>query len=124
VVVAEDDVEMRRMLAEALQEEGYEVTEIKDGGALRRFIENAGKVPPYPAADLLISDIRMPGYTGLEVLQALRMFDWALPVILITAFGDEKTHEEALRLGAEKVYNKPFDLEQFVSEVRNRLPVA
>ena len=124
VVVAEDDAEMRRMLGETLREEGYDATEIQDGRTLRNFISVAGVDSRRPAADLLISDIRMPGCTGLEVLQALRGFDWALPVILITAFGDEETHEEALRLGARKVFDKPFDLEALVAEVREVLPAG
>jgi DNA-binding response OmpR family regulator len=49
--------------------------------------------------------------TGLDVLTELRWDDWAIPVILITAFGDEDTHAEGERLGAAAVFNKPFDID-------------
>jgi DNA-binding NtrC family response regulator len=61
--------------------------------------------------DVLVSDVRMPGLGGLDVLRGLRHCEWANPVILITAFGDEATHLEAVRLGAAAVLDKPFDVD-------------
>jgi DNA-binding NtrC family response regulator len=61
--------------------------------------------------DLVISDERMPGMAGLEVLDALRRAGWPTPFILITGFGDQATHASARRLGASAVFDKPFDLD-------------
>lgn len=121
VLVAEDDPDSRQLVVEALREEGYQVIEVQDGRQLSRCLSDMkGKLCPRP--DLVISDIRMPGHTGLDVLAALRESDWAMPVILITAFGDQETHEEAHRLGAATVLNKPFDLEDMVDAVRSIVP--
>jgi len=125
VLLAEDDGEMCRLLADALRLEGYEVTETFDGlelldliDALRLEVLDDYLLP----VDLIISDIRMPWVSGLEVLRELRQRDRATPVILITAFGDEQTHAEARRLGACAVLDKPFDLDQFRDLVRQHLP--
>ena len=64
----------------------------------------------------------MPGLAGLDVLRTLRGSDLAMPVILITAFGDHKTHEEARRLGAAVILDKPFELPDFENYVRDILP--
>ncbi len=112
VLLAEDDDEMRRLLASALRRDGFEVIEIEDGVELFNYIglvwmNDRTQTPP----DLVISDVRMPGFTGLEILDLLYQADSGLPVILITAFGDEETHARARALGARAVFDKPFDLD-------------
>ncbi|MCU0620491.1 MAG: response regulator [Gemmatimonadales bacterium] len=69
--------------------------------------------------DIVVSDIRMPGKTGLELLAGLRRADWATPVILITGFGDRHTLAEAQRLGAAAVFDKPFDVDDLRTAVLN-----
>jgi len=64
----------------------------------------------------------LPGFTGLELLAELRKSDWAFPVVLITAFGDETLHLEGKRLGAAMVLDKPFDIEELVVAVRLLVP--
>ncbi len=64
----------------------------------------------------------MPGWNGLAVLQHLRREDWAMPFIVITAFGDEDTHQEASRLGAAAVFDKPFDVDDLRTAVFNIVP--
>lgn len=111
VIVAEDHLEMRALISDMLRLEGYEVTEARDGAALLDLIVETlhpSEDPQIP--DLIITDIWMPGCTGLEVLARLRRFDWATRVIVITAFGDEVAHAEARRLGAALVLDKPFEL--------------
>src|SRR4051794_6727844 len=89
VFLAEDDVEMRRMVAAALRHDGHQVLEADTGEGLllevtRAFL-NQG---PRNAESVVISDVRMPGRDGLSVLRELRGHDWCPPVIMITAFGD------------------------------------
>ena len=68
------------------------------------------------AIDLIVTDIRMPGQTGLSIVEGLRNGSkpgsWRIPVMLMTAFGDAETHAEAKRLGAV-IFDKPFDLDDF-----------
>ena len=70
----------------------------------------------------MISDIKMPGLSGLDLLDTLRRSDWAMPVILITAFGDRETHDEAIRLGAVRVFDKPFELDDLVETALRIVP--
>ena len=123
ILVADDDPEMREMLAEELRASGYEVLLAKDGGQLREMLHGKGIKRIDPEPDLIVSDIRMPGKSGLEVLEALRTSNWAMPVVLITAFGTPETHAEAKRLGANVILDKPFDLDDLVAAVRRVVPL-
>lgn len=117
VLLAEDDREMRALLASALRRDGYEVIEAHSGFNL---LEEMGVLLQHGEAapvDLIISDQRMPGFLGLEILSGLRQAGWSLPFILITGFGDRETHEEARRLGATAVFDKPFDLDELRAAV-------
>jgi DNA-binding NtrC family response regulator len=112
---------MREMIAQVLRRDGYDVIEARDGFQLLQYL--ATHTPAAEdAVDLVISDIRMPGKTGLDVLAGLRFADPATPVVLITGFGDLRTHLEAKRLGAAAVLDKPFDLQQLRSVIVNLLP--
>jgi len=63
--------------------------------------------------DLIVSDIRMPGFTGMEILDFVHDNSGFPPIMLITAFGDAKTHAEAESLGVAAMLDKPFDLDVF-----------
>jgi len=121
ILLAEDDPELRRILALVLRRDGYEVVEARDGLELLRSIASPGMVQGRATNfDLIVSDVRMPLFSGLDGLTYLHECFQKIPVILITAFGDRETHREALRLGARKVFDKPFDvgeLAAYVSEV-------
>lgn len=123
VAVAEDDAAMRQMLVETLVEEGYQVIALDSGVSLLRYLDGTGEAG-YPGPDLVVTDVRMPGVDGLTVLERLRRKDWALPVVIITAFGDEAIHSEAGRLGAAQVLDKPFNMEDLVHAVRAVVPPA
>jgi len=120
VLLVEDDDEMRNLLARYLRRAGYDVTEAHDGiAALVRLGETINR-RGFSTFDLVISDIRMPGPDGLNLVAELRSCDWATPVILITAFGTADTHDKARRLGAE-ILDKPLDLEQLERAVKRLL---
>ena len=112
LLLLEDDPEMRGMLASALRKSGHTVTELRDGHAFLEFLKTADLCGSFlGSADLMISDIRMPGCSGLNILWAARSFNWGVPIILITAFGSPETHAEARSLGAVAVLDKPFDVD-------------
>ena len=90
----------------------HQVVEITDGEGLLAQLTLAEPV------DLVISDIRMPGKSGLEVLDSLRDQECLPAVILMTAFGCEVTRAEATRLGARAVLSKPFGLGELRGAVR------
>ena len=124
IVIADDDEEMRRVLADAFRGEGYATREVSDGSALAAYIETGRLDDEEVAAELILSDIRMPGCSGLEALALLRARDWEIRVVLMTAFGDPHTHREAARLGANATLDKPFELEEILAIVRRMLPIG
>jgi response regulator RpfG family c-di-GMP phosphodiesterase len=71
--------------------------------------------------DLIVSDIRMPGVTGLEVLEGIHEAEWFVPMILITAFGNEEVHRQAEELGAAGMFDKPFDINDLITRIRQVL---
>jgi CheY-like chemotaxis protein len=121
VMIADDDPEMRSMLASALRRDGYDVVEATGGAALlEEWSMLLFRGEPFPA-DVIVSDERMPGMPGLEILAGLRSARWPTPFILITGFGDEAIHERANRLGATAVFDKPFDLGLLRDTIRSAL---
>lgn len=119
VLLAEDDFEMRRMIARALRSSGYQVIEARNGPEMLDVLASELLHPSgQPPVDLIISDFHMPGVTGLSVLSGLRDSDWRIPFILITAFGGPEVSARALRDGASAFFDKPFDLEALRQKVR------
>ncbi len=115
VLIAEDDEEMRRLLCEAFVFEGYRVAAVGSGLELFDTLRRSRDTGMEPA--IVVSDIRMPGLTGLDVLNRIRGWGCKMPVILITAFGDEETLAVASRMGATAVFNKPFDIDDLRTAV-------
>ena len=119
ILLVDDDAEMRSILEQILSEEGYEVVMAEDGFDL---LDRVGDTwLDAEAFDLVLSDVRMPGCTGLDALEALREDDWSTPVLFMTAFGSRRTHREAERLGAE-ILDKPFELDELLERVRAMVP--
>ncbi len=114
ILVADDDESLRRVLEFRLREAGYEVLTAENGlTALDFFMERP--------VDCLITDLRMPGLTGLELLQRAGAIRSEVPVVVITAYGDMETAVEAMRAGAFDFITKPFNHEQILLTVRKAL---
>jgi DNA-binding response OmpR family regulator len=126
VLLAEDEIEMRGLIARTLRKENCDILEARDGSQLIRLLITHVLVPrgAREPVDLIISDIRMPGANGLDVLAALRRQDAVTPVILITAFGDPEIQLEAYKQGAVMVMNKPFEMEDLRVLVRSLVDPA
>ena len=110
VLIVEDEQNMRRVLRGLLQREGYEVREASDGG-------HALELDAFEAADVVLTDLKMPHMNGLELLREIRARDPRLPVILLTAFGTVGSAVEALKQGALDYLTKPFDPEELLEVV-------
>jgi DNA-binding response OmpR family regulator len=126
VLLAEDDPEMRALMAMALRKSGYNVVECSDGIGMLTYL--AAFLLPAEFArepfDLIISDIRMPGVTGMEVLEGKPKNRKFPPMILITAFGDAETHALANRYGAAAIFDKPFDVDVLLDKAKEVLSNA
>ncbi|MFN7964680.1 MAG: sigma-54 dependent transcriptional regulator [Acidobacteriota bacterium] len=105
ILVAEDERNLREGIAEAFRDAGHEVTEAHDGQQALTALEQQ-------VYDLVITDYKMPGCDGLEVLRRARMVNDTTPVIMVTAYGTVEGAVEAMRLGAFDYILKPFNLEE------------
>jgi DNA-binding response OmpR family regulator len=122
VLLAEDDVEMRRVIGDALRREGYEVVEATNGKELlgRLVRDQRSRVDRGRTIDLILTDVRLPGCDGLDILELLRGTDPRTPTIVMTAFGDRDTVARAKGLGAVML-NKPFPLDALMIAIRRCL---
>jgi CheY-like chemotaxis protein len=120
VLVAEDDPEMRRLLAEALRADGYEVKEASDGGRLLVDLTR-GVRSSFQGVDLIVSDIKMPVCSGLQIVEAIRSTRCEIPIILMTAFGDDATRTQAALFDA-LLFDKPFAVDDLLTAVARLLP--
>jgi len=114
ILVVDDERSMRELLAIVLRREGYEVL-LADNG--RTAIDLLEREP----VDLLISDIKMPDLSGVDVLRAAKKIDQDILGIMITAFASTDTAVEAMRLGACDYLSKPFDIDLLKMKVREKI---
>ncbi len=117
MLLAEDDADFRRLVAQVLERDGHEICTVADGAALSRAIVVDGHCP----WDAVVTDVCMPGRTGLDVLSTLQDEDKAPPVILMSAFADAQLHDQAERWGAFAVFEKPFDIDDLRTAVLSAL---
>lgn len=102
LLIAEDEERMRRLLGMLLSNADYELELVADGReALNAFKEN-----PH---DVVITDLRMPNMTGMELIKEIREEDQDVPIIVITAFGSIESAVDAMRAGATDYITKPFE---------------
>lgn len=109
IFLAEDDEDMRALVACALRADGYDVIEARDGAELLELLGDVC-IFPWRKPDVIVTDVLMPCYSGLGVLGALHRSQWNIPVFVITARRDPEIAEDAFRLGASRVFRKPFDM--------------
>jgi DNA-binding NtrC family response regulator len=101
ILIIEDDEEMRALLRDVIEEEGYQTDSVNNGSeAYRKLVKE-----PF---DLIITDVRMPGLTGLDILPGMKKLQPEAPVIVITAFGSEEIQRKAFEKGARAYLEKPI----------------
>ena len=110
ILVVEDDAAIRRGVVDTLGFGGYDVVDAADGEAGLRAADGAD-------IDLALLDILMPKMNGMDLLQALRARRPALPVIFLTARGEEEDRVRGLRLGADDYVVKPFGARELLARV-------
>ncbi|NUP13190.1 MAG: sigma-54-dependent Fis family transcriptional regulator, partial [Polyangiaceae bacterium] len=114
VLVVDDEASARSGLAKLLQHEGFDAKMAVDGASALAVIEDS---PP----DLVITDLRMPGMDGIELVTKLREQLPALPVIVVTAHGDMNVAVQAMRAGAVDFITKPIDFDVLSLSVERSL---
>jgi DNA-binding NtrC family response regulator len=116
ILIVEDEAKMRRLLELNLGDDGFTTLAAEDAeSGLKLLRENH--------VDLVITDLKLPGMNGLEFLHAVKRFNSALPVVVMTAFGSVETAVEAMKAGASDYVLKPFSLGEMRMVVRKELDV-
>lgn len=110
ILVAEDDENIRIGLMDTLESEGYQVEEASDGEEAMTLFQSR-------VFDLVILDIMMPGMNGYDVCRAIRKENESVPIIMLTAKGEEIDKVVGLQLGADDYITKPFGVHEFLARV-------
>ncbi|MGO9952747.1 MAG: sigma-54-dependent transcriptional regulator [Dissulfurispiraceae bacterium] len=107
VLIVDDDHDLRAVVGDVLQDEGFAISESKDGVTALAALRN-------DMFDAVLLDLKMPGLDGIEVMREIRKIDSHIPVIIMTAYGDIPTAVEAIRKGAYDFTIKPPDFDKLI----------
>ena len=110
ILIIDDEPPITRYLSKLLSQEGYDVVALNDPRKLEDQLL-------YAHFDLIITDLRMPERSGLDVLHAVRLSKPHVPVIILTGHGSIETAVEATRLGAAEYVTKPIETSDFIQAV-------
>src|SRR5205823_5569234 len=110
ILTADDDPQLLRLIARNLQFEGYDVLTASDGKQALELIEQH-------APDLVLLDVMMPKMDGFTVCHKVREFS-SVPIIIVTARGQDQDKIRGLDLGADDYLTKPFSIEELAARVR------
>jgi CheY-like chemotaxis protein len=116
VLIIDDEIHIRRLIAQMLELAGYQVLEAASGSEALRLMEQT-------KPDVITCDIFMPGMNGFEVLEAIKSEPATaeIPVIMLTAIGQEKDTARAKALGADDYITKPFGTTNLVETIERQL---
>lgn len=110
ILIAEDDANIRNGLVDALESEGYEVLTAADGSSALTLARQGG-------LDLILLDVMMPALSGYDVCREIRRRDRQVPVIMLTAKGEEIDKVVGLELGADDYITKPFGVRELLARI-------
>lgn len=113
ILVVDDEASIRRSLKVNLESRGYMVDAVETGEKAMKAFENR-------RPDLLILDLLMPGMGGIDVVRKLRAVS-TIPIIVLSAIGEETEKVKALELGADDYMTKPFGMEELFARIRSLL---
>lgn len=110
IIVVDDDAEIRDLTSRSLGPHGFAVTTVADGKALRRALADG-------ACDLIVLDLMLPGESGLDICREIRT-GLDVPIIMLTALGEESDRVVGLEMGADDYLAKPFSTRELVARIR------
>lgn len=111
ILIVDDQFGIRILLTEILQKDGYTLFQASNGIQALSIVEEH-------EPDLVLLDMKIPGMDGLEILRRIKEIRPSTEVMMMTAYGELNMINEAIRLGAEKHFSKPFDIDELRKEIR------
>ena len=118
ILVVEDEEHLAKGIKYNLEAEGYQVTAVSDGLTALRLVEK------HPEMDLIILDLMLPGMSGYAVCETLRATNKDLPVLILSARTLAEDRARGFDVGANQYLTKPFDLDEFLSRIKNLLALS
>ena len=119
ILIADDEVALLRTMAFTLKRKGFDVDIVEDGeNALKKIMKTYQNNKLY---DLIITDIQMPGLSGLELISKTREAGINTPILAITGFGNMNMVVELMRAGCKDYLDKPFSMKEFIDRVSKLL---
>jgi two-component system phosphate regulon response regulator OmpR len=117
VLLVEDDVPLRDVIADEIRDQGLDVVELTDGIELLEYFRGAASsyLPMMP--DVVVAEMDLPGCSGIEACSRLRQAGSRVPIILLSVPGLAELHEAAREAGAALVVDRPFSLEALAKMV-------
>jgi two-component system, response regulator, stage 0 sporulation protein F len=119
VVLVEDDLPLRDVLADEIRDLGFDVVELGDGVELLDYFRGAASSYQSTLPDIVVAEVDLPGCSGVEACRRLRSSGAQVPFILISPPGLAELHAAALKAGAECVIDKPFDIDVLADAVNH-----
>ena len=114
ILIVDDDMDIQTILSDSLKLEGYKTRVAGDGDAALKQISNQ-------TPELILLDVRLPGMSGLQLLEKIKKINKNLVVIMLTGYGDIKDAVLAIKLGAFDYITKPFKDEEMLANIKNAL---
>ena len=114
ILIIDDDLNLLRSMEFILETADFEVSAERNG---REALEKIKINPDHPPLDLLITDIQMPGLTGLQLIDEIHRLNISIPILVITAYGGQKLIKELRQRGCQYYLDKPFDEEKLIKKV-------
>lgn len=111
VLIVDDDEDVRQLFCDMITQMGFHASAVGSGVAALQQLKTA-------TFDLVILDMRIPDMSGLEIFKALRQFNSAVPVVLVSAYGMDKNVQEAFSMGALLCIEKPFNVARAMKTLR------
>jgi two-component system response regulator MprA len=117
VLLADDDLEMRRLVRHVLEALGVDVREASSGVALLSCLAEESDF------DLVVTDVRMPWISGAQVVEMARAAGFEFPVLIMTAFADDRLRQSVRGMAGALLLEKPFEMQQLVAHTRQILGI-
>lgn len=114
ILIVDDDRDMQMILSDTLELEGYKTSVAGDGKMALKEIESG-------TPELILLDVKLPGMSGLELLEKIKKINKNLVVIMLTGYGDIKDAVSAIKLGAFDYITKPFKDDEIIANIKNAL---
>lgn len=115
IFLVEDELHLRLTLSLILRKTGFRVTAVEDGSKALKLLQEMKEKPE--RIDLLVTDIQMPGLTGIEIIEGIEKMNFKIPCLVITGYGNKDTVIELMRKGCSEYLDKPFEPEEFLKRV-------